>query len=239
MPSLAKRDPAAVASFVSGQLPTALPSVQPPRLRRSAVLAQVLSAAVEAPGLWPFALTLLFTVCEDSAVELDGERFSKAEPIGQGIAQKMAAAPQAPLNPGVLAAARSFRIASSQKPPLPPEKQPPPPPEWLPRALLVVCQKATVLVGLAKKEWVKDHLAPAVMVALGAGVPQLAEAALQALSQHDATLLLPLLTSEQLQQDAVPGVCRLVVHSQHLSVRRERVRTAQRGIKDAFHGPSE
>jgi hypothetical protein len=183
------------------------------------VLAQVLAAAAAAPSLWPFALPLLFAVCDDPAAALDADRFSKAEPDGMGIAQQLAA-PTAPLAAAVLAAARAFRVAAAQQPPLPPDKQPAPPPEWLPRALLVVCQQAAALVKLARKDWVAQHLAPAVMVGLGAGVPQLAEAALHALSQH-AALLLPLLTAEQLQQDAVPGVCRLVVHSQHLSVQKQ------------------
>jgi hypothetical protein len=113
----------------------------------------VLAAEAEAAGLWPFALPLLFMVRDDPAAALDAERFSKAEPDGMGIAQKLTA-PTAPLSAAVLAAARAFRVAAAQQPPLPPDKQPLPPPERPPRALHVVCQQAGALVELARKDWV-------------------------------------------------------------------------------------
>ena len=143
----------------------------------------MLAAAKEVPGLWPFALPLVFTVAEDPAADLHADRFSQPPPAGIGLAQALAA-PGAPLSPALLVGARAHRRALASQPPPPPDKLPPAPPDWLPRALLVVCTRASTLVGLARKEWVGAHLGPAVMVALGAGVPALAEAALKTLSEQ-------------------------------------------------------
>jgi|MDSY01.2.fsa_nt_gb hypothetical protein len=86
------------------------------------------------------------------------------------------------------------------------------------QALLVCCQHSTTLMKLARREWISEKLGPAVLYAISTGIPALSEAALKTLTEH-AKVLVPLMTNTQMAEEAIPGVCKLVVHSQHLSVR--------------------
>lgn len=82
LPTLAQRDPTGVSSFLSGQLPGALALVNPPRLRRTAVLTQLLACAKGSPALWPFVLPVVFAVLEDPETQVSKQMFREPYPQG-------------------------------------------------------------------------------------------------------------------------------------------------------------
>ena len=86
------------------------------------------------------------------------------------------------------------------------------------QALLVCCRHTSILLNVARRGWIKDHFGPAVIFAIRTGVPALSEASLKALTQH-VHVFVPLFSSQQISNEAVPGICKLIVHSQHLSIR--------------------
>ena len=146
--ALAKRDPASVSSFLSGQLPQSLQSVEPPRLRRECVLPQVLGAGKANPALWPFVLPIVFSVVTDTAEPISAPQFTESFPTGTGIAEALIS-PGAPLMKLDPKQQRNPQVVNSDN-----------------QALLVCLQNSDSLMKLATREWLAEYLNPALLRAL-------------------------------------------------------------------------
>ena len=75
--------------------------IQPPHLRRTVILTQILNTAKKAPGLWPFVLLVVFQILEDGDAGIDCDCFAYPPPRGMGIASILTGC-DAPLNMSVL-----------------------------------------------------------------------------------------------------------------------------------------